>query len=406
MATLLFCVLAQPLWSQNLVPNPSFESYGAYPTSISQANNLNNWFVPPSHNGSSDFFHSCSSSSLADVPGNLFGSQLARTGNGYIGGYIGYRLAPNENYREYLEVQLSSPLVAGQTYLVEAYLSMPDNVGWYADHYGFYLSNTQLNGTGNHFHLPVIPQVEAAGSFFTNTTGWTQIGGTYVASGGEQFLTIGNFRDFTVTNIAPSTGGSVGNPYIYVDDVSISPIIVLAVDYEYVEVEFVGGMNELRWETANEDQITEFRIERSEDGINYGQIGAVDAGESYYQFTTPGDDNQPTQYYRLKAIDEAGLMYMSEVVVLKGNDFRTQASLYPSSIPAGGTVRLDITGQAGDQIQIALYDMTGKVLYEEGGVLARDLESKLLTPPVGEAGAYLMRVIVADEVRNFRFVVR
>lgn len=404
----LLMALALPLSSQNLVPNGGFESYTSCPTSLGQVNRLNNWFLPASQSGSTDFHHACGGS-LVGVPSNLFGNQAAHTGSGYCGQYFGYQQAPNQNYREYAQVQLTTPLQAGITYRVEAYVSMPDNVLYNADRYGFHFSNIPLVGQNNQFHIPVIPQVESVGTFFTNTTGWDLIGGTFVATGGEQYLTIGNFRDFTLTGIQPSgLSASVQNPYIYVDDVSVTVEIVLQADYQYLEAELIGDQNELRWKTNAEENITSFKVERSEDGRDFVEIGEVEAGTpgGEYVYYSTGDENQVTQYFRLKAQDQEGMMHISEVAVLKGEDQRSQVTTSPSFLSAGQTISLGVTAQPGDLVEYSLMDMAGKSLQQETTVLQNDYEMIQFTPNSMRPGVYLVRVLVAGEVHNTRILIQ
>lgn len=405
---ILFAFLSTSISAQNLVPNSSFESYGPCPSSISQFNNLNNWFSIPGHTGSTDFFHSCGGS-LSGVPTNLFGVQAANTGNAYIGQYVGYLLTPYENYREYGEVQLTSPLVAGTTYLVEAYFSLPDRVEYSIDRYGFYFSSSQLTGSGQ-LVIPLNPQVESVGTFYNNTSGWDYFSGTFVATGGEQYLSIGNFRDYLTTNIIPSgvTGGGIGHPYLYVDDVTVTPFVVLNVAYTYLTAEYLDGENELHWKTTNEENITSFRIEHSLDGEVFAQLGEVPAGglNGEYRFTTPGEEDQPNQYYRLKALDVDGSMHTSQIFVLKGEGTGSQVSAYPSFIRPGGTVTVEIAAQPGERVDYQLMDMTGKVLERDGYTLQNEFDRIGFTPRTTQSGAYVLQVIVGGEVENFRVMIR
>jgi hypothetical protein len=108
------------LYAQNLVPNPSFESYTTCPTNFGQIVNSINWQAVIS---SPDYFNSCSSYSNISVPANFFNSnfQSARTGNGYAG-FITLGLY-TYNTRENISVPLISSLVNGNNYLVKFYVA-------------------------------------------------------------------------------------------------------------------------------------------------------------------------------------------------------------------------------------------------------------------------------------------
>jgi hypothetical protein len=73
------------------------------------------------------------------------------------------------------------------------------------------------------------PQIEnTSGNFLTDKFMWTKISGSFVAVGGEQFLTIGNFHNDFNTNITPVSGGASpptadwSGGYYYLDDVCVS----------------------------------------------------------------------------------------------------------------------------------------------------------------------------------------
>lgn len=124
---------------QNLIPNSSFETVISCPTNVGTINGTSNWFDLPIHTGSADFLHTCATSSLAQVPVNVFGSQLPYQGNGYIGLALYYQSTPE--FREYAEVQLTSPLVAGITYVFNCYVSLAE------------ISSFGANSLGAFYHL-------------------------------------------------------------------------------------------------------------------------------------------------------------------------------------------------------------------------------------------------------------
>lgn len=208
-------------FAQNLVPNPSFEDYSLCPQAHDGTNLLDHWSVPSGHTGTTDYFNACGPSTVG-VPTNFIGVQDARTGDAYIGQYIGFATPAPADYREYIQVKLSAPLQANVLYSVGAWLSFPEYASYSVDRFGFYLSSTPLTGNNSFYVLPVVPQVESSGVFFTNSNGWEYVGGTFVATGGEEYLTIGNFRDTSMTNMQASGAfPAYGSGFIYVDDVIV-----------------------------------------------------------------------------------------------------------------------------------------------------------------------------------------
>mgnify|MGYP000167319635 CR=1 FL=1 len=220
--------------STNLVPNPSFENYTACPNGIGQWSNLNSWEAVPITNTNSipsspDFFNRCDqTNSYADVPVNGFGTQEPRTGDGYAGIYTSGFF----DWKEYLQVQLSAPLQAGETYAVTYYISAGDydltsqyEIG--KRHYGmgFMFSNTQLSSANSIYGVPLNFSANyISGDIVEDNVDWVPVRGTYTAQGGEQWLTIGCFLNGP--DLATNGGPDFG--YYYVDDVTVAPLTGIA----------------------------------------------------------------------------------------------------------------------------------------------------------------------------------
>lgn len=207
------------LVSQNLVPNSSFELTTDCPTTLDQVYLAPPWFKPTL--GSSDVFSSCSTGWVG-VPQSTTGFEYARTGNNYAA-FVATLPGVMGDYREYIEVRLTSPLLAGQKYLVNFYLSFADSMQIATDDIGIYFSEDSLYDYTSIAFIPTIPQVEnPSGFFITNKNGWTEVAGDYIATGGENFIVIGNFKNNVSTDTTYVPGGSPNSwSYYFIDDVSV-----------------------------------------------------------------------------------------------------------------------------------------------------------------------------------------
>jgi hypothetical protein len=207
----------------NLVHNYSFEDTIACPIlCINKLYLASNWFQPNTFNGniinscSSDYFHICTQG----VPGNQLGIQLPKTGNAYSGIFAYY---DPDNTREYIEGYLISPLIANKLYCVSFYVSLAENSAKAISDFGVYFSADSLLVPHYNAITTVFPQVTNPQSNFLNSkTNWMQVSGYYLAQGGEQFLTIGNFKNALNTNTQNVSGGvTPAYAYYYIDDVSV-----------------------------------------------------------------------------------------------------------------------------------------------------------------------------------------
>lgn len=207
-----------PATAVNLVPNPSFELYSSCPTGYGQFFQCVAWNEP--NTGTSDLFNACSPTGFpsVNVPDNTSGYQNANSGVGYAG-IIPFSAAPD--YREYVQAQLSSPLVNGNTYQVSFRVSLGDTSLFAIDRLGAHFPVGPIS-SGANTTLLVAPQVESPVNVpLDNSTGWTQISGTFVAAGGESHIIIGSFRDDASTNTSPGPSVWPGGAYYYIDDVFV-----------------------------------------------------------------------------------------------------------------------------------------------------------------------------------------
>lgn len=182
-------LFSQSAFSQfNLVPNCSFEDTLLCPSGWDNLSATPFWYSPT--NGSPDYFNSCNSTEVG-VPNNVLGFQWANTGNGYAGWLASYD-SIDLNSREYLQVQLLSPLVAGQQYYFIANLSKADSAPLALKNIGVALTDSPIGGN---YVTPInfSPQIIYS-QFLTDTISWFKLTGRLIANGGEQYLTIGYFN--------------------------------------------------------------------------------------------------------------------------------------------------------------------------------------------------------------------
>ena len=223
---ILYLLVSFHGFSQNLVPNGGFENHIGCPSGNWQINYAKPWFSASS-TISPDYYDTCNHGNLG-VPKNLFGSQLAQdNGAGYAGIYV----FGNNGFREYLEVKLDSTLVLGQTYCLQFWVALPDTFVDGIGSIGAYFSkDSALENNDNPLGSMVTPQiVHDPTTIITDKTNWTLINGSYTASGGENFLTIGNFASDRNTLWGRTVGESpvgdtlfyTGFSYYYVDNVSL-----------------------------------------------------------------------------------------------------------------------------------------------------------------------------------------
>jgi len=226
-STICLCLfLSLKVSAQNLVLNPSFEDTITCPIGT-WAMQCRYWYSASV--GSPDYFSEqpdifCSTSY---VPQNQVGFQYARTGVAYVGiGVSTEHITPNHiNRREYVGGELSDTLKQGHEYCVSFYVSVAEEFKYVVDGIGLYLSVDSAVDYTINTNLSFVPQIEnPSGNIIYDTLNWVQISGTYIANGGEKYLTIGNFKDDANTmidsvNLSVPLGAH--EAYFFIDDVSV-----------------------------------------------------------------------------------------------------------------------------------------------------------------------------------------
>lgn len=218
--------------------NYSFEEYKECPSKFNQLSYCKDWFT--TGNGSTpEYFNGCSKYNSyigysVGIPENLAGSQKPCTGNAYAGIVL---LAPEEKkyshdedfyYREYVQGVLIDSFKKGREYNFSYYISLAEYSAVFADRISICFTDKQkLPSKIPHSVLECKNAVTIKKIDFCNTTGWTEVKGSYLASGGERFITIGLFLDdltkkeFDKLRKENKLKDGKKHCYYYIDDVSV-----------------------------------------------------------------------------------------------------------------------------------------------------------------------------------------
>ncbi len=219
-ALLVFCFFLLKGYGQNLVPNGDFEFFSTCPTAYGQIYTANPWTDPT--NATSDYFNGCNPTSIPCQASCVY-YQYPHSGIGYAA--IEFLFHLSTNIREYVQVPISSILVNNKCYYVEFYTNKANADKYAVNNIGAYISDTAITSLYETC-LNVTPQILLPGNpVISDTLNWVKVYGLYQASGGENYLTIGNFRNDANTSIQIIDNTSTNDEaYYYIDDVSMYEI--------------------------------------------------------------------------------------------------------------------------------------------------------------------------------------
>jgi hypothetical protein len=223
---ILLFLICSNLFSQNLVPNPSFEFFSECPNSngIQGANLASPWYGVQND---ADYYNLCSTT-FYTVPFRTAGDfQQPMSGVGYTGIFC-YSLAIN-NGREYIQAPLTNNLVANNFYYIKFFVNMHNSSKYSTNNLGINFSPNPLSAIGNDDLISSNNQIVKFGNpVIKDTLNWIVIDGIYRAIGNESFVTIGNFNSDqeTIKEIMPIENQNVFGAYYFIDDVSLEEITV------------------------------------------------------------------------------------------------------------------------------------------------------------------------------------
>jgi len=214
---------------ENLVLNPSFEEYSDCPQSVGQWT-VSGWetitFTP-------DYFHACAPENAnysANSPRNIMGYQTPVSGAAYVG--ISAFGVQNPEAREFLSTELKDPLEWGIRYVVSLYVSAANRAQYAISTLGVALTTEPpqvITVDWPNGMVDAVPQVMLDTRIpIIDTAKWVLICDTILATGGERYLTIGNFHldgESDTVRFNPNQPPIYGSPttfaYYYIDDVYV-----------------------------------------------------------------------------------------------------------------------------------------------------------------------------------------
>lgn len=296
----VWCFL-NPLWAQNLIPNPSFEEKHGCPEITTHDYRRSLYFVQNwnnAHGGSCDYLHTC-------IPDENFKSGLLsflekmsppRTGQGYIGmvTYTPDMFYGSYNYREIPLIKLTHPLEKEVEYELEFFVKLAPNSSFSISNFNVYfLRDTRELIKENNTHNVLVSSMKNEFRMLTynqpisDTSLWTRITFLYIAQGGENYMIMGNLNsnEQTETSSIPLTIEEGQKPYCYyfVDDVWLSRKGQLLTEHNF-EIGNTFILENIHFETGSSyftenqipelDKVCEILKEYPEYGINI--IGYTD----------------------------------------------------------------------------------------------------------------------------------
>lgn len=151
----------------------------------------------------------------------------------------------------------------------------------------------------------------------------------------------------------------------------------------------------LQWKTANEINVIQFEVQRSNDGQVFATISTVAAGGSLYSLTDANTFSSRTvAFYRLKSIDADDRFTYSNIIKLS-RQTSAAVTVYPN--PVSDVLSISGLQQKGT---VLLYNTEGKLLQQQ------TVTAQTMTMSMSKyaKGIYLLQYKTGDEVANQKII--
>lgn len=156
--------------------------------------------------------------------------------------------------------------------------------------------------------------------------------------------------------------------------------------------------NEISWKVGAEERINGYVLERSGNGIDYVQVGAIDLSGSSesvkaYQFIDQAPESELT-YYRLSTLEKNGSRRVYKVLSLES----AQSAWTCKGFCNGEDLIAEFKGLVPAETRIGLYDLSGRQLLESMVNRSKETLSLQQIPE----GIYLVRVTSPGRSEHFK----
>jgi hypothetical protein len=185
--------------------------------------------------------------------------------------------------------------------------------------------------------------------------------------------------------------------------------MVLPMQFLSVNGKRNGTQVVINWEVTNEKNVTNYTIERSDNGTSFITVGIVgnkpangDIGKYTFSDASPGKN--ATAFYRIKVLDEDGQKMFSKVITVKTD--LAEGALDLSPIPANGYSIIRWVSGAKSNLTVTLFNVAGfAVLRRLYRLKTGANELQLTNLETLPAGVYVVQAFDGVRYRNGKLVI-
>ena len=154
----------------------------------------------------------------------------------------------------------------------------------------------------------------------------------------------------------------------------------------------------LKWTSASEINVSEYNIQRSDNGYNFNNIGSVRAkGVGNYTFNDNNLSSAKILYYQLEIVDQNGSKEFSKILTINVDNSVSEISIYPN--PAKGMVSILSLVNNG---RLNICNLLGKTIISQ---IITDRLNKVNIEGLAP-GIYIVNILSADSKITSKMIVQ
>ena len=206
---------------------------------------------------------------------------------------------------------------------------------------------------------------------------------------------------FANASLPSLPAGLFWNVHYNPDNISLAIVNTAPLPLTFTSIRAYGKDQgiQIEWDTEIEENVQDYEVERSEDGVHFSEVGTVKAigsGANHYSWfdASPAKGNN---YYRIRAVDIDKQFKYTSVLLVRITD--TKISAYPNPVRRGAMLQLSLGNTMAGKIEIM--NVFGQILYSKEGKLTGTMS--IPVPASWPAGKYLLRVI-GDQVTTQKII--
>lgn len=202
----------------------------------------------------------------------------------------------------------------------------------------------------------------------------------------------------------PITSGCHNPVYGQAEDypVVMPALIVLSPAILSFNGQMQNDYAELKWTTAQQENLKNFEIEKSTDGIDFYRIGMVTSsggrtGDNYsFKDLFPNDVN----YYRLRMNEMNAVSTVSKVVVVKNENSRQK--VWVTGNPFTDYIDLQMVNNE-NKINLQLVNIAGSIVAEKE-VISPKLQERWWLSNKLSSGIYILKITTTKDIFTYKLV--